>query len=171
VVPDHPTFPAQWFYGLYVLSPVTGLFCHRHFRRNYALRKLSASVGAPGPHDFAVRDRRRSSCDTTASTASRPTFVTTRTPLLPRRDGGNNTQFLFFRKKNICACRTDNPDQIESAREISFCAHAFWRRKSPASEAIARKIEQILPVGRISLQSSRNVGASPISLLLGVDRK
>jgi hypothetical protein len=30
VVPDHPAFPAQWFYGLYVLSPVTGLFCHRH---------------------------------------------------------------------------------------------------------------------------------------------
>src|SRR5229473_4610466 len=35
------------------LSPVTGLFCHRH-RRNY-FRQLSASVGAPGPHDFAVR--------------------------------------------------------------------------------------------------------------------
>ena len=24
-----PAFPAQWFYGLYVVSPVTGLFCHR----------------------------------------------------------------------------------------------------------------------------------------------
>ena len=24
-----PAFPAQWFYGLYELSPVTGLFCHR----------------------------------------------------------------------------------------------------------------------------------------------
>jgi hypothetical protein len=27
--PQQPAFPAQWFYGLYVLSPVTGLFCHR----------------------------------------------------------------------------------------------------------------------------------------------
>jgi hypothetical protein len=71
---------------------------------------------------------------------------------LPRRDGGNNTHFLIFRKRNICAWRTDNPDQIESAREISFCAHAIWQRKSPVSEAIIRKIEQILPVGRISLQ-------------------
>ena len=115
-------------------------------------RKLSASVGAPGPHDFAVRDQRRSSCDTTASTASRPTFVTTRTPLLPRRDGGKRTQFLVFRKRNICAWRTDNPDQIESAREISFCAHAFWQRKSPASAAIVSKIEQILPDGQIGLQ-------------------
>jgi hypothetical protein len=37
----------------FVLSPVTGLSCHRHWR-NY-LRQLDASVGAPGPHDFAVR--------------------------------------------------------------------------------------------------------------------
>jgi len=28
----NPAFPAQWFYGLYVLSPVTGLFCHCHRR-------------------------------------------------------------------------------------------------------------------------------------------
>ena len=37
----------------FVLSPVTGLFCHRHFA--IIVAKLSASVGAPGPHDFAVR--------------------------------------------------------------------------------------------------------------------
>jgi len=37
----------------FVISPVTGLFCHRHSRR--CLHELSASVGAPGPHDFAVR--------------------------------------------------------------------------------------------------------------------
>jgi hypothetical protein len=37
----------------FVLSPVTGLSCHRR-RRNY-FRQLDTSVGAPGPHDFAVR--------------------------------------------------------------------------------------------------------------------
>jgi hypothetical protein len=26
---DHPAFPARWFYGLYVISPVTMLGCHR----------------------------------------------------------------------------------------------------------------------------------------------
>src|SRR6202008_1920463 len=26
---DIPAFPAQWLYGLYVLSPVSGLYCHR----------------------------------------------------------------------------------------------------------------------------------------------
>ena len=53
VQPEQPAFPAQWFYGLYVISPVTGLCCHRRFASS---AKLSASLGAPGPHDFAVRD-------------------------------------------------------------------------------------------------------------------
>src|SRR5215813_1987816 len=52
---DHPAFPAQWFYGLYVISPVTGLSCHRHRRDAKHHRQLDASVGAPGPYDFAVR--------------------------------------------------------------------------------------------------------------------
>src|SRR5215472_7100347 len=52
---DQPAFPAQWFYGLYVISPVTGLSCHRHRRDAKHHRQLDASVGAPGPYDFAVR--------------------------------------------------------------------------------------------------------------------
>jgi hypothetical protein len=38
------------------LSPVTGLFCHRRLAE-MAPQKLDASVGASGPHDFAVRVR------------------------------------------------------------------------------------------------------------------
>src|ERR1700674_840943 len=46
-----------------VLSPVTGLFCHRHQRIKFCLspvgptqlRELDTSVGVPGPHGFAVR--------------------------------------------------------------------------------------------------------------------
>jgi hypothetical protein len=44
----------------FVLSPVTGLFCHRHPADNSA--ELDSSVGASGPHDFAVHLKRRSSC-------------------------------------------------------------------------------------------------------------
>jgi hypothetical protein len=55
----NPAFPAQWFDGLLRdlpgEPPVTGLFCHRHRRDAKHHRQLSASVGAPGPHDFAVR--------------------------------------------------------------------------------------------------------------------
>src|SRR3977135_4526976 len=37
----------------FVLFPLTGLFCHRHLADKSA--RLSASVGALEPHDFAVR--------------------------------------------------------------------------------------------------------------------
>ena len=52
----------------FVLSPVTGLVCHRHPR----FRKLDASVGASGPHDFAVRVSTVRRAVLAASTASRP---------------------------------------------------------------------------------------------------
>jgi hypothetical protein len=39
----------------YVLSPVTGLSCHR--RLVDTSTKLDTSVGVSGPHDFAVRFR------------------------------------------------------------------------------------------------------------------
>ncbi len=38
------------------LSLVTGLSCHHHQRDAKHHRQLSASVGAPGPHGFAVRE-------------------------------------------------------------------------------------------------------------------
>ena len=62
-----PAFPARWFYGLYVVSPVNLLDCHRRSRN--ISRKLSACMGAPGPHDFAVRKKCRSSVGTITSTA------------------------------------------------------------------------------------------------------
>jgi hypothetical protein len=45
--------PAMVLTAYFVLSPVTGLFCHRHPADFSA--KLDTSVGAPGPHDFTVR--------------------------------------------------------------------------------------------------------------------
>jgi len=43
----------------FVLSPVTGLSCHRRLQ-DHRLDRLDTSVGMSGPHDFAVRiDARR----------------------------------------------------------------------------------------------------------------
>ena len=56
--------------GSFVLFPVTGLFCHRHSRNRF--RKLSASVGAPEPHDFAVRISAARQRVAKASIASHP---------------------------------------------------------------------------------------------------
>jgi hypothetical protein len=53
---EHPAFPARWAYGLYVLSPGTGVLAPVTCEL-VAIRRLSASTGAPGPHDFAVRKR------------------------------------------------------------------------------------------------------------------
>jgi hypothetical protein len=45
--------PRNGFTAYIALSRVTGLSCHR--RRRNRFRQLDASVGASGPHDFAVR--------------------------------------------------------------------------------------------------------------------
>jgi hypothetical protein len=55
--PESPGIPARnGFTAYFVLSPATGLSCHR--RRRNCFRRLDASVGASGPHDFAVRIKR-----------------------------------------------------------------------------------------------------------------
>src|SRR5476649_1641485 len=72
--PESPGIPARNGFNAYVvLSPVTGLFCHRRLRIKFCLspvgptqlRELDASVGASGPHDFAVRNNisRQRACD------------------------------------------------------------------------------------------------------------
>src|SRR5216684_130569 len=98
--PESPGIPARNGFTAYVaLSPVTGLFCHRRLRirglsapgrADLPSRELDASVGASGPHDFAVRSnisrqravdrsqvfrpalRSRRAQNAAASTASRP---------------------------------------------------------------------------------------------------
>ena len=52
--PDHNRHsPRNGFNGCFELSLVTGLVCHHH--RADTSAQLDASVGASGPHDFAVR--------------------------------------------------------------------------------------------------------------------
>jgi hypothetical protein len=53
--PGTPGLPcAMVLTAYFVLSPATGLFCHRR-SRGLPPQELDASVGASGPHDFAVR--------------------------------------------------------------------------------------------------------------------
>jgi hypothetical protein len=54
VTPESPGIPRAMVLTVsFALSPVTGLFCHRH--RRSCLHRLDTSVGVSGPHDFAVR--------------------------------------------------------------------------------------------------------------------
>jgi hypothetical protein len=92
---DQPAFPAQWFYGLYVISPVTGLSCHR--RLAIIVAKLSASVGAPGPYDFAVRDSVIRLLTRRVHHIPRPTFVTiAKRPSYRVRDRADDRSDLGF---------------------------------------------------------------------------
>jgi hypothetical protein len=68
----------------FALSSVTGLFCHRRFTIDSI--KLSASVGAPGPHDFAVREKPALVLASLASTASHRNVRDDRDPPLIRRE-------------------------------------------------------------------------------------
>jgi hypothetical protein len=56
VTPGSPGIPRAMVLTVsFVLSSVTGLSCHRRLRS--CLHRLDTSVGASGPHDFAVRGR------------------------------------------------------------------------------------------------------------------
>jgi hypothetical protein len=58
-----------------VLSPVSGLVV-TVTPKKLASQELGASIAAPGPHGFTVRDGLRSSLASFASTASHRAFVT-----------------------------------------------------------------------------------------------
>jgi hypothetical protein len=70
------------------LSPGTGLFCPRHLQITTC--KLDASVGASGPHDFAVRLRAARLQRQSVHRIPHPTFVT----IAKRPSCGNGTACL-----------------------------------------------------------------------------
>jgi hypothetical protein len=51
----HPTFPAQWLYDLYRALPGRAGLVVTVALEKLASQELDASIGASGPHDFAVR--------------------------------------------------------------------------------------------------------------------
>jgi hypothetical protein len=110
---NHPAFPHAMGYGLYVISPVIGLSCHRRLaniwqrppgRARATSARLDAGVEASGPHDFAVRisvarlralrslTGNRPAIASARTTLPRPphpapTFVTMANAPLPEQDG------------------------------------------------------------------------------------
>ena len=54
---SHRLSPRNGVTVSFVLSPVSGVFCHR-CRTRYETGRIDATVAAPGPHDFAVRCKR-----------------------------------------------------------------------------------------------------------------
>ena len=72
VTPETPGIPRAMVLTVsFVLFPGTGLSCPRRQRGAKHHRQLSASVGAPEPHDFTVRDGTARLAAPSASIASR----------------------------------------------------------------------------------------------------
>jgi hypothetical protein len=82
--PESPGIPARNGFTAYVvLSSATGLFCHRRLAdmvlskpgwANKTSARLDASIGASGPHDFAVRNNisRQRAVDRSQVASTRP---------------------------------------------------------------------------------------------------
>ena len=143
--------PRNGFTAYIALSPGTGLFCPRHFRGIVSHETLAPASGR--------QDHTTSPSATSAARLAsppRPSHPAPNvrddrdTPLLRVRDAGKNTHFLIFRKRNIFAWRADNPNQLESAREIRFYAHAIFRSERRSREATSSKIRLSRPVGQIT---------------------
>ena len=136
-----------------VLSPGTGLFCPRHRRNRF--RQLSASVGAPGPHDFAVRI-------SAARLASplRPPHPASNvrddrdTPLLWRRDSRNTTTDFGFGKSEIFFTRGLDrffPRGSDLPVGQSHCGHAAHALATSSLRGTTRRSNPLFFPGKDGL--------------------
>jgi hypothetical protein len=106
----------------FVLSPVTGLVCHRH-RRN-CLRQLDASVGASGPHDFAVREPAPFVCAPPRPPHPAPYVRDDReTPLCLGRDDSLYSCFYQTGKRKILREGTGHPNCRTARRANHMRTH------------------------------------------------
>src|SRR5258708_39241971 len=107
----------------FVLSPVTGLFCHRHQRNCF--HRLDTSVGGVRTTRLRRPPSCRSSKALSASTASHPAFVTTAKRPSVERDGvsfksdlGQTGNGIFFQKG------LDGPNHFDPVQQNSVLARA-----------------------------------------------
>src|ERR1700722_1011131 len=119
VTPETPGIPRAMVLTVsFALSPVTGLVCHRH--RQSCFCQLDTSVGASGPHDFAVRKPAPSSEAPPASTASRLTSVTIAKRPSEERDGqGYATDLGQARNGKFFDMGLDHPNHLDPLQQNS----------------------------------------------------
>ena len=118
---EHPAFPAQWLYGLYVIVLLTG-FLATIIIGSFRFRQLDTSTGASDPNDFTVRNSPFVS-RAVASTAPCPSFATTADA--PGGTGWTEgrQQFREAKSRLFLPSRLDAPNHVKSAREIRADAH------------------------------------------------
>jgi hypothetical protein len=127
--------PRNGFTAYTALSPVTGLSCHRRLRS--CPHRLDASVGASGPHDFAVRKIAPSSEAPPRVHRIPPRVRDDREPPLQRDGTGRGIRLIcisekqkYFFEKGWTGSRIRNHKRRPTG-------------KSPASASVARRSKAI----------------------------
>jgi hypothetical protein len=139
-------------YGLYVISPETGLFC----LRRPAIRPagLDSSVGESGPHDFAVRLQRARLARQGVHRIPRPYTRDDRVaPLLWARDGAHHTpDFSFWKSEIYLSQGIDTISENPTDGQISCVRASFAVPTSrPPQNWLNSRLDSELPASGKSL--------------------
>jgi hypothetical protein len=118
-----PAFPAQWFDGLYVIS-LAAMLCHH--RRRFLTRRLDASTGASGPHDFTVRESVTSLVTPRAHRS--PHHVSWRSRYAPLVGAGCMYEPVICRQIQRRCVR-----QFSTTGKSANCCQALFLRRSAAT--------------------------------------
>jgi hypothetical protein len=161
-----PAFPAQWFTAYFALSSVSQtLLSPSSAMMRMHRRQRGASLGAPGPHDFAVRVG-----VVRLATPSRPPHPLPNvrddrdTPLL--RAGTRPVITNFGKKEREIFLREglDNPNQLETVRKNSILRASYRRAFGRLEPGRVRNMIEDSPVGQDQMTAehaqSRQAAAS-----------
>jgi hypothetical protein len=128
--------PRDGFNGLFRALPGDRALLPSSSAQGSPPRKLDASVGASGPHDFAVRISIARLAKPSRPPHPAPNVRDDReAPLLSRRDDASKPRFLISRNTNIFARGTGHPNQLEMLYENRVLAHGIFVSLGGASEA------------------------------------
>ena len=127
-----PAFPARVVYGLLRALPGEPACLPPSSAQDFRLAQTWRLHGRARTTRLRRPHQCRTSCGTSASTAFRSTFVTTRTPLLPERNERKDATDLGCSQSNLFfAEHLDQPNRLDSARQnLSFGAGKFCVSKA-----------------------------------------
>ena len=148
----HPAFPAQWFHSLFRALPGV---------RDLIVTVMSESspahlAPAQGRQDHTTSPYALPSLVWRRQNVHRiphPTFVTTRTPLIPDRNERTIVLIFVICQAAFCAAGLDIRSTIELSHEIRFCPPADVGRQSPRERSGNSRFD---PTGK-SVDNARGV--------------
>ncbi len=147
-----PAFPARWFYGLYVISPVNLADCHRHRRDARHHRQLGAEP--LGRQDHTISPSASVPFVTRHIRVHRiPASRVVTSAIRPSEDRGGmtrwNTDFQNFASGIFLRADLERAGAFDSAEQISILAHVKLPDESACEFVCQAQSGPCCPDGRI----------------------